>query len=70
VRPQDAALGECGLDLVIGEIRNAETERPLGPRIVLRLDGAQPGDDVGWTTESRLRQLVIELARPQETGLG
>jgi hypothetical protein len=70
VRPQDAPLVARRLDLVVGQPRGAQAQRPLGPRIVLRLDGAQPGDDVGCAIEFRSRQVLAELAPAQEAGFG
>ena len=62
VRPQDAAFRERGLDLVIRQAGCAQPEGPFRPGIVLRLDGAQPGDDVGGILEIRLRELLLVQA--------
>src|SRR5204862_2416724 len=50
VRPQDAAVRERRLDIAIRQMGCAQAESPLRRRVVLRLDGAKPGDDVGWMT--------------------
>ena len=56
VRPEDASLGEGGLDVLVRQARSAQAEGPFRRRVVLRLDGAQPGDDVGWMTCPELRR--------------
>ena len=58
VRPQDAAFRERRLDLAIRQTGCAQAESPLRRRVVLRLDGAQPGDDVGRILEIRSRELL------------
>ncbi len=65
MRPQDAALAERGLDVFVRQAGGAQTERPPGARIVLRLNRAKPGDDICWTFEVRSRQLLTVQAPPQ-----
>ena len=52
VGPEDASLAERTLDILIGQSRDAQAERPLGGGVVLRLDGAHPRDNVGRIAES------------------
>ena len=58
MRPQDAALGERCLDGFVRQAGRAQPQRPLGAGIVLRLDRAQPADDVGRILEIRSRELL------------
>jgi hypothetical protein len=51
VRAQDPPLGERRLDVFVRQVGNAKAQRPFGGGIILRLDGAQPRDDVGWFPE-------------------
>jgi hypothetical protein len=47
VRTEDGTLVEYFLDIGVGDTFCAQTERPFRTRVILSLDGAQPGDDVG-----------------------
>jgi len=58
VRPQDAPLGERRLDGFVRQTGSAQPQRPLGAGIVLRLDRAKPGDDVGRILKIRTRELL------------
>ena len=66
VRPEDVPLAERTLDILIGQSRDAQAERPLGGGVVLRLDGAHPRDNVRRMAESRSGKSVIVDSPPEE----
>jgi hypothetical protein len=66
MRPQDASLGEGCLDVRVGQPRRAKPEGPFRGWIVLRLDGAEPRDDVGGTMEFGSREPLIVKTAPEK----
>jgi hypothetical protein len=76
VGAEDLALVERPIDLGVSEATRAQAERPFRAAIVLRLNGAQPGDDVRRRRDRRIDELVIgqtiadQIARQRPAGAG
>ena len=60
VRPKDVAPIEGAIDIRVGERRCAKRQCPLGAGVVLRLDGAEPGDDLDRLFQIRSNELLIQ----------
>ena len=62
VRPEDSPFVHCALNLGVGRTRwHAQGQSPSCGRILLRLHGTEPGDDIGRLTVNCPRDaLVVE----------
>jgi uncharacterized membrane protein len=58
MRPQDLALVEGRVEVGVGDIEKALAKRPLGRRIVLRLDRAEPPDCLRRRSKGLTDQVV------------
>jgi len=58
VRAQDVATIEGGVEVAVDGAACSLAERPLGPRIVLRLDSAKPSDRLDGGFEWLADQVV------------
>ena len=61
MRAQNRAARECRVHvrIVQGAVRHAHAQRPFGERVFLRLDAAQPRDDLLWARQLRARDALI-----------
>ncbi len=57
------AFVESLLDHVVRDALRAQPERPRRSRVVLRLDGTKPRDDVGRLPEFRSREILVDESR-------
>ena len=62
MRTQDGAAIERFVDAGIGRAPDALTDGPLGPGVVLRLNGAEPGDDLRRILNLRLNEPLVSQA--------
>ena len=71
VRADDRAVGQRPIELGVGQPRRPQRQRPLGALVVLRLDGAEPGDDGGGIGRHRRGEtLRAHPARDERIGRG
>jgi hypothetical protein len=71
VRANDRAVGERAIELGVGQRGRPQRQRPLRARVVLRLDGAEPGDDGGRIGRHRRGEpLRAQPARDERIGRG
>jgi hypothetical protein len=68
MRAQDGARCERLLDLAINRAGKAQAQRPLRACVILRLDGAKPGDKLRWLGEPRPVDMLVEQAQGRDVG--
>src|SRR5690606_29183325 len=62
MRAQDVALCIRALHVAVAESARAQTDRPTRNRVLLRLHGAEPFDDVARGTQRCARQALVAEA--------
>ena len=68
VRAQDLASIEGSIQRGVARPLHALAERPLRPRVVLRLDGAEPRNGLDGRSESRADEALIDEPPPGQIG--